>query len=283
MSVSVSPAIRLTRRADTPDFSVSGIDLHDIAGPRAPVTVLDEFRVTGRPFPPHPHAGFSAVTYVLPGSAGGLRSRDSLGHDITVGPGGIVWTEAGHGLLHHEVPSDPDKMLHGLQIFVNASARAKLGPPRLLWLDGAAVPIHRDGEGVLARVVVGEFGGVRSPLEPTEPFTLLDVDLTGSTSFALGEDQFATVYARSGRVELGAGHSPRTLQRSEIATLHGGADRISIEALDPANVLILVGLEIRDPVVAHGPFIMNSEDQIRDAAARYTRGAMGSLPALAND
>jgi redox-sensitive bicupin YhaK (pirin superfamily) len=83
----------------------------------------DEFRVTGRPFPPHPHAGFSAVTYVLEDSEGKLRSRDSLGNDLVTGPGGIVWTQAGSGLIHEELPADSNRELHAVQVFVNLSSR----------------------------------------------------------------------------------------------------------------------------------------------------------------
>ena len=94
------------------------------------VALLDDFRVRGRPFPPHPHAGFSAVTYVLQASAGGLRSRYSLGHDLVVRPGGIVWTQAGSGVMHEEMPAPPDRELHGVQIFVNLSSKNKLAAPK---------------------------------------------------------------------------------------------------------------------------------------------------------
>jgi redox-sensitive bicupin YhaK (pirin superfamily) len=89
---------------------------------------------------PHPQAGFCAVTYVLEDSQGAVRSRDSLGNDVIMGPGGIVWTQAGSGVIHHEFPADNDRELHGIQIFVNLSAKDKLAAPRVLRLAGNEVP-----------------------------------------------------------------------------------------------------------------------------------------------
>lgn len=99
--------------------------------PDCPIAVLDDFRVRGEPFPPLPHAGFSAVAYVFEDSQSGLRSRDSLGDDVVIGPAGIVWTQAGSGVIHHEIPAS-DGDLHVLQLFVNLSAKNKLIAPQML-------------------------------------------------------------------------------------------------------------------------------------------------------
>lgn len=277
MALRISSPIPLERRIDTPLFSVSGIDLLDVAGESTPVTVLDEFRVAGRPFPPHPHAGFSAVTYVLPTSPGGLRSRDSLGHDLRIGPGGLVWTEAGRGVLHHELPADSGLALHGLQFFVNASAQAKLNPPNLFWVQGPDVPVHRGAGGETVRIVVGGLAGIRSPLQPSEPFTLLDIDLPGALSLPIADTQFGIVYVRSGTVRLAGAAGEQAAAAGAVAIVAGGAGALSLAAAAPANVLVFIGVEIHDPVVASGPFIMNTADQIEAAATRYRRGEMGHL------
>jgi redox-sensitive bicupin YhaK (pirin superfamily) len=98
------------------------IDLQELGYRASPIAVLDHFRVRGRPFPPHPHAGFSAVTYAFEDAQVGLRSRGSLGDDVVVGSDGIVWTHAGSGVVHEEIPAQNDRELHGLQIFVNLSS-----------------------------------------------------------------------------------------------------------------------------------------------------------------
>src|SRR5579871_6953340 len=107
MAVDMSAAIPEQQQGEH-DFSIRSIDLQSLGTAASPVVVLDNFRVRGRPFPPHPHAGFSAVTYVFEDSRGDLRSRDSLGNDFVTGPGGVVWTQAGRGVIHEELPARGD-------------------------------------------------------------------------------------------------------------------------------------------------------------------------------
>ena len=94
--------------------------------------MFDDFRVRGHPSAPHPHAGFSAVTYVFDDSPGRLRSRDSLGNDHVVGRGGIVWTQAEHGVMHEEMLADLGEELHGLQFFVNLTCTTRLSRRKCL-------------------------------------------------------------------------------------------------------------------------------------------------------
>ena len=100
MSIEFSRVIAARAQGSGSNFSVKRIELHELGERASPVVVLDDFRVRDRPFPPHPHAGFSAVTHVFEDSQSGLRSRSSLGDDAVVGPGGIVWTQAGSGVIH---------------------------------------------------------------------------------------------------------------------------------------------------------------------------------------
>ena len=161
MSIHFSPVASAQTRDSGARFSVKAIDLHRFGDAATPVIVLDDFRVSGRPFPPHPHAGFSAVTYVFEDSPGGLRSRDSLGNDLVTGPGGIVWTQAGSGVMHEEVPADAIRELHGLQVFVNLSSKNKLVAPRLFRIDKGEVPEWR-GDAVTASA---SLSGYSTPLQ----------------------------------------------------------------------------------------------------------------------
>jgi redox-sensitive bicupin YhaK (pirin superfamily) len=88
--------------------------------------MFDHYRMSGPTFAPHPHAGLSAVTYVFEDSAGAIHNRDSLGHDLDVQPGEILWTQAGSGVVHDEYPAKHDASVHGLQLFVNLTARTNL-------------------------------------------------------------------------------------------------------------------------------------------------------------
>lgn len=259
-------------------FSVKSVELEALSEDVSPVVVLDNFRVNGHPFGPHPHAGFSPITYVLEDSPGSLRSRDSLGHDITMGPGGIVWTEAGHGMLHEELPAKRGKELHGLQIFINLSAFNKGVSPRVLTLDSKNVPEWKDS-GERVRVVVGSFNGVSSPLVPAEPFTLLDVWLKREVNFRLKKGNNALVYVLDGEVQLSDGSKQTLLQSDQaIALSHVTKDsEILLESRESAHLIILSGKALNEPVVVGGGFILSSEQDISAATQRFESGRMGHL------
>lgn len=269
------------------DFSVNRIDLHegDAGDAQAsPVIMLDEFRVRGRPFQPHPHAGFSAVTYVFEDSPAGLRSGDSLGNDIRVGPGGIVWTQAGRGVMHHEVPTHRSRHLHGVQVFVNLSARNKLIEPQTFWLDGPGVPEWTSGQGDRVRVVVGRFGALVSPLTPAEDFTFLDLDMLGGVDLEIRPEQYALLYVASGNAQISSSSPLATLDlASGNAASVRGSGALRITACPSARVLFLAGMALHEPVVRNGPFIMNTHVQITEAARRFQQGHMGYLMPLSKD
>lgn len=280
MSIEFSPVVAAQTRQSSAAFSVKAVDLHEFGEAASPVIVLDDFRVSGRPFPPHPHAGFSAVTYVFEDSPGGLRSRDSLGNDIITGPGGIVWTQTGSGVIHEEVPADPDRELHGLQIFVNLSSRNKLLAPQMLRLDKHEVPEWRSDAGDRVRVLVGSFQGVSSPLVPAEPFTFLDVELRREIPFSLQNAHNALAYVVAGEVRVRADDREQKVSSEQALALSGSGGSVMFEAFQPAHFLILSGAEIREPLVLDGPFVMNERSQIEAAVARYRSGGMGRLEPL---
>lgn len=277
MAIEFSTAISSRQNASSGTFSVRAIDLSAFGEWGSPVLVLDHFRVTGRPFPPHPHAGFSAVTYVFEDSQGGLRSRDSLGNDLITGPGGIVWTEAGSGLLHEEVPAETGRELHAVQIFVNLSAKNKFVAPRLLRLESSEVPEWRSAAGERVRVVVGSFHGINSPLIPAEPFNLLDVWVQDEISFNLPEVHNSLIYVLAGQVRVGTDDGKQQEIKGEQALAVHGQGRVSLQALRPAHVLILMGAEIREPKFEYGGFIMNDRSQMMATVERYRTGRMGHL------
>ncbi|HVM64638.1 MAG TPA: pirin-like C-terminal cupin domain-containing protein [Acidimicrobiales bacterium] len=272
-----SPVVATSERRVPGFTALRQVDLDALGVRGSPVAVLDDFRVDGLPFSPHPHAGFAAVTYVFPDSAGPVRSRASSGADLTVGPGGIVWTHAGSGVVHEEVPAVPGRELHGVQLFINLSSANKLSQPVVLHLDPPEVPEWVNGSGDRVRVVVGSFEDVRSPLVPIEPFTLLDIELQRGVSFAVPAAHSAIVYVRAGSLTISAvGHSARVQGPGAVA-LHGAGAPVTLDAVEPARALVLVGAEIDEPRVERGPFIMNDLSQIEAAMSRYRSGAMGHL------
>lgn len=153
MSIQFSQVIATQPNGNKSNFLMKAFNLRELGERASPILALDDFVVTGRPFPPHPHAGFAAVTYVFEDSLGSLRSRDSLGNDLVTGPGGIVWTHAGSGIVHHEVPAETGRPLHGLQSFVNLSSTNRLTAPRLLRLTSSEVHEWRTDAGDRVRVL----------------------------------------------------------------------------------------------------------------------------------
>jgi len=277
MSIQFSPVIAAQPRPLPGFTSLLYVNLDELGVAASPVAVLDDFRVPGLPFSPHPHAGFAAVTYVFEDSPGAVRSRASSGADLVVGPGGIVWTHAGSGVVHEEVPAEPGRELHGVQIFVNLSAKNKLTPARVLYLEPGEVPEWHSDAGDRVRVVVGSYEGVSSPLVPVEPFTLLDAKLRQEISIDLHAAHNAVVYVRTGYVVVRADGHQEKVEGGHAIALSGSGGRVTFEALPPSHFLILSGAAIGEPVVVEGPFIMNEPSQIEAATARYRTGAMGRL------
>ena len=277
MSVQFSPVINAQPRRIPPFSALQYIDLVALGVYGSPLAVLDDFRVQELPFSAHPHAGFAAVTYVFEDSASGVRSRTSTGADLVVGAGGIVWTQAGSGVIHEEVPAERGRELHGLQLFVNLSSKNKLSAPRVLSVETNDVPDWSSHAGERVRVVVGSFDGVSSPLVPDEPFTMLDVILRRQISHSVEKAHNTVVYVLDGSLSVRAGSEQERVSRGQALALSGGRARVALEALRPAHFLILSGAEIAEPVVEEGPFIMNDRSQIEAAIARYHSGAMGGL------
>jgi len=283
VSIHFSPVIAAQDRGTGGAFSVKALDLARAGDSASPVLVLDDFRVKGRPFPPHPHAGFAAVTYVFEDSPGGLRSRDSLGNDVVTGPGGIVWTQTGSGLIHEELPADSQRELHGLQIFVNLSSKNRLAAPQMLRLESQQVPEWRSEDGDRVRVLVGSFQGISSALIPIEPFHLLDVELHGEISFDLPNAYNAVVYVVDGSVRVLADGRRQALSGGNAVALGGTGGTVSLAALHPTHLFVLSGPLIGEPLVVQGSFMMNTRSQIDAAINRFQSGKMGRLAPFSNE
>ena len=258
-------------------FSTNHLSSETFEGQSSPLEAMDHYRMSGPTFAPHPHAGFAAVAYVFEDSPGSMRNRDSMGNDFEVGPGAIVWTHAANGVIHEERPAVNGREIHGLQLFINLSAKNKLTVPQVFRLERDDVPEWRSEDGDRVRVVVGAFGMLRSPLEPVEPFTLLDVFLQRSITYDVQPGWNAVVYVVAGEVEVTVGDEARSLRATNALTLNGSG-QVRIQGSAGAQAVVLSGPAIDEPTLFYGPFIMNDRSQIQQAAERYQSGQMGHLP-----
>ncbi|MDM0066885.1 pirin family protein [Variovorax sp. J31P207] len=230
-------------------------------------------------FPPHPHAGFSAVTYLFLDSETGIANRDSQGNRTLIEPGGLHWTAAGRGVVHEENPAVLGSTTHLLQIFVNLPEDRQTEAPFALTLRPQDVPVVQR-PGARVRVPLGSFGGVRSPLTPPTDVTLLDVTLeenaelevtvpAGQRAFFMPVFGSAEIDGQSfGLDDLGAPITPTGAD----ATAH----RLVAKA-GSAKVAVFIGKPLEQPVLSNGPMAFASRDNLAAAAAAYHRGDMGSL------
>lgn len=290
MALQVSPIITASKKRYSDGYSYYQLSERFFGGLVDPLLSLDHFRLSEPTFPPHPHAGFSAVTYLLPTSAGSFRNRDSKGDDSTVGPGGLHWTLAGKGLIHDETPMPAGAVCEGLQVFVNLSAKGKGLEPRSFHVDPAQVPEWKPNAGVRVRVLVGRHSGVESPIRLPEPFHFLHAELRERASMKARVllDSGALVYILGGKARLSTREETFLLEANQAIAFQSDDkdEELMVEALAgggagaPATDLSFVflsGNSLKEPIVSHGPFVMNTREQISDAIEAYQRGEMGRL------
>jgi len=275
MSLKFSPAVEAMEAGQSGNFSALRIDLKSLGPFITPVMGFDLYRMSGPTFAPHPHAGFSAVSYVFEDSRGGLRNRDSLGNDLVVEPGDLLWTQAGRGVIHDEFPANNGATVHGLQLFVNLKSKLKGLPPQMFYASAGAIPVAKNEVGNRIRVLSGQLGDLRSPISPAEPFDFFDARLQKTWKYAIRGGWNAMVFVLSGSVALDG----RTISERQALGVQsdGNGDELLIEPTPGAHILLLSGRDPKEPVAAYGPFIMNTEAEIAHAYERYRAGEMGSI------
>jgi len=224
-------------------------------------------------FPMHPHRGIETVTYMLEGNT---RHRDSLGNVGVIGPGDVQWMTSGRGIMHEEMPKrGPSGRVDGFQLWVNLPAAQKMGTPRYQEVNADSIPAAvRDG--VTARVVAGEFDGVRGPVTEIAARPIyMDITLAPSSQFELpvSERHTAVAYLFEGAGEFGpAGEAERV--ESVKMVVFGPGDLIRVQAVgdSAARFMLMAGAPFGEPIVPYGPFVMNTDDEIRTALAELRAG-----------
>ncbi|MDF7774248.1 pirin family protein [Sphingomonas sp. AOB5] len=228
----------------------------------------------GLPFGPHPHRGFETVTFILDGE---LAHTDSAGHESIIRAGGVQWMTAGSGIVHAEVSPEAFKRDGGameiLQLWVNLPARLKMTRPRYFGVQADAIPVV-DG----VHLIAGEHRGATGPIPSLTGAFMSFVTLAPGEMVTFdglsGRDVF--LYCARGAIEVGG----TRVSRFNLAEL-GSGDAVTIAASEPALFLFGHAEPIDEPIVAHGPFVMNSADEIRQAYADYQAGRFGTAEIVA--
>jgi redox-sensitive bicupin YhaK (pirin superfamily) len=233
----------------------------------------------GLPFGPHPHRGFETVTFIL---AGELAHRDSAGHESIIRAGGVQWMTAGSGLIHAEVSPAAFKAAGGplelLQLWVNLPARLKMSPPRYQGLQADEIPaIAADKGQAVIHLISGTWGGQTGPVASlTGVFmTTIEIKAGGRAGFGSLAGRNVLLYVVSGEVKVNGIAVPAWT----LAELDLEGDMVEIVAEDDAVVLFGHAEPIGEPVVAHGPFVMNTREEIVDAIRDYDAGLFDNVDA----
>ncbi len=226
-------------------------------------------------FGKHPHRGIETVTYVLEGR---IDHYDNQGHEGAILPGDAQWLTAGRGLIHNEVPAEGDTV-HSLQLWVNLPAADKMTAPRYQDLVAKDMPARRE-PGVEIRVFSGASGGVTAPTKNYAPVTMVEIRLDRHACVRqdLPADYNAVVVVLEGDGAIGA--EDRSIAPGDVAWLTREDDaapsEATIRALDkPLRALLYAGRPLREPVVARGPFVMNTEAEIEQAYVDFRAGRFG--------
>ncbi|OPH84081.1 pirin family protein [Nitrobacter vulgaris] len=256
---------------------VSPFLLLDYAGP-ADFTPVEQPRGVGV----HPHRGFETVTIVYQGE---VEHRDSTGNGGLIGPGDVQWMTAASGILHEEFHSraftKKGGTLEMVQLWVNLPAKAKNADPGYQTLLDADIPaVDLPDDAGKLRVIAGGFDGRKGPAKTFTPIDIYDVKLNrnGVATFKPAEGHTVAVVVLKGTVLVNGSEIAREAQ---FALLDRNGGEMTIEANGEASVLILSGEPIDEPVVMRGPFVMNTEGEIRQAMIDFQSGRFGTLEPVA--
>jgi quercetin 2,3-dioxygenase len=225
----------------------------------------------------HPHRGFETVTIVYQGA---LEHRDSAGNSGTIGPGDVQWMTAASGVVHEEKHERAFTLQGGVfevvQLWVNLPSREKMSKPRYQELKRENIPtVNLDKGAGTVRVIAGELHGVRGPARTVTPMNVWDILVKRGTDvqFSLPEGSTTLVTVLRGSVTV----ESQQVQAAESAMLSRDGETLRIHADEDAVILLLNGEPINEPVAAHGPFVMNTRDEIKQAMLDYQSGRMGTL------
>ena len=262
----------------SPDSMLSPFLLLDYAGP-AHFTPADRPRGVGQ----HPHRGFETVTIDYQGE---LEHKDSTGGGGTIGPGDVQWMTAASGILHEEYHSEAFTRTGGtlemIQLWVNLPGKDKKASPGYQTLLDRNIPsVALDGDAGRVRVIAGEFASQAGPAKTFTPINIWDVRLNRdkTATFAPPGGHTAAMVVLNGTVLV---NGDEIVRGSQLVWFDRSGGEIVVEANNDATILVLTGAPIDEPVVAQGPFVMNTVGEIKQAMLDFQRGTFGTVAPTAH-
>lgn len=229
----------------------------------------------GLPFGPHPHRGFETVTFILQGD---LAHKDSGGSESVIKAGGVQWMTAGRGLIHSEVSSDEFLKQGGdleiLQLWVNLPAKFKMVNPAYLGLQKKDIPsVETDNGNVTINSVSGKWHGMSGAFRPLVDIALATLYFKpgGTFEVSIPEKRNIFFYVVKGKVNV----NRQDVQIHQLVEFDNNGTILTIKALEESIILLGHALPFNEPIVAQGPFVMNTKEEIEQAYADYQNGLFG--------
>ncbi len=227
---------------------------------------------------PHPHRGFSPVTFIF---KGGVHHRDSRGNSHIVYEGGTQWMNAGMGVIHSERPPANIHELGStqelIQLWINTPAANKMDAPAYIPVTKEDTPVVRSADGLTSiQVVAGELNGVKGPITPQTSINMFTIHIKkGGTYFIpFASSHNAFIYALEGNIHI---NEHEELPAFYMASFNKDGVGVQITAKEDSVLLMGTGEPLNEPVVSHGPFVMNNQTQLLEAFRDYQMGKMGVL------
>ena len=290
----------LETRTAVPTMEGAGVHLHRAFGFQDPseldpFLLFDDFRNDlpahfEKGFPWHPHRGIETITYVLNGT---VDHGDSLGNTGTLGAGDVQWMTAGRGIMHQEMPhGNAAGQMHGFQLWGNLPSSQKMVAPRYQDVTAKDIPVVTDDDGTQVKIIVGNFWGKTGPVDgiaadpqyldifvPAGVKKTFKID-TYRRAFAYvfeGEGAFADASAPSGvlleKEVMGKEVNIRDMSGDRTLIRFGTGDEVTVQAGEQGvRFLLISGAPIEEPVAWHGPIVMNTEDELRQAVRELRNG-----------
>ncbi|MGY5850839.1 pirin family protein [Salegentibacter sp. F14] len=227
----------------------------------------------GLPFGPHPHRGMETITFILEGD---ISHKDSKGNESIIGAGGVQWMRAGSGLIHAEVSSEEFKEKGGrleiLQLWVNLPARLKMTSPWYKGLQNAEIPL-KEFEGGQAQVISGEFLDTQGAFSSETGIHLATISLEKDTKLQLKvpSDHNIFFYVIKGELHVNG----KQAMALHLVDFENDSEELMLKAIENSVLLFGHALPLKEPVVARGPFVMNTLEEINQAYRDYQSGQFG--------
>lgn len=225
----------------------------------------------------HPHRGFETVTIVYQGE---VAHRDSTGQGGVIGPGDVQWMTAGSGILHEEFHSEQFAKQGGtlemVQLWVNLPAKNKMTPPKYQPILGSQISIvELDNDSGYMRIIAGSYKETTGPAQTFTPMNVWDMRLKAGTNMELpiSDGWSASIVVLRGAIE----EQTVTAKEGQMMMYSKDGENLRLQVVEDSTLLLLSGEPIDEPIVGYGPFVMNNQEEIKQAIYDFNRGEFGRL------